>query len=214
MDNGVARCEMWNAEQRQAKYIINSVRTYEFVGSRWRTLWDYEFMDFFLRVPEELRYGMKLYLDCLRRKIFVDDLAHARRDSSRRARILADAHEHSRTGAGGHRRCKKTIDTIKRQIRLQLLKVGVSRQHVTKLEKFQTSDVRLSGLGITDSPISFEERWIESAALQKLSPEVRRRWSRGSSYKLHSLRFPGVFGTMVLAEMTKSDHADRTRAGR
>jgi asparagine synthase (glutamine-hydrolysing) len=208
LDNGVARCEMWNAEQRQAKYIINSVRTYEFVGSPWRTLWDYEFMDFFLNVPEELRYGMKLYLDCLRRKVFVNDLAplgaipiEGRGSLQTLTSIRPPARRPSAIG--------KTWDLIKRQVRLRLLKAGVSRQRVSKLERFQTSDVRLSGLGITDSSISFEEALDRLGALPALAPEVRLALRPWLGYQLHSLRFAAVFGTMVLAEMSqKGRHND------
>jgi len=55
IDSPLMCSEMWNAEHRQASYIINSVRAYEFVGSQWRTLWDYQLMDFFLRVPTSYR---------------------------------------------------------------------------------------------------------------------------------------------------------------
>jgi hypothetical protein len=203
-DNGVARCEMWNAEQRQAKYIINSCRMYEFVGSPWRTLWDYEFMDFFLSVPENFRYGMQLYLDCLRRKIFVDDLAplgqiHVGKRGSLQTLMS------TRPPARRISKTKLLVDTFKRQVRAWLLKAGVSREHVTKLEKFQTSDVRLSGLGITEDSPTFEEALKRVGALSALSPKVREALQPWMGYKLHSLRFPGVFGTLVLAEMSKHE---------
>ncbi len=67
--------EMWNAEHRQALYIVNSVRTYEFVGSNWRTLWDYDLMDFFVKVPLKYRFGQRLYVNTLRDRIFTDAAA-------------------------------------------------------------------------------------------------------------------------------------------
>jgi asparagine synthase (glutamine-hydrolysing) len=202
MNNGVACCEMWNAEQRQAKYIINSARTYEFVGSRWRTLWDYEFMDFFLGVPDELRYGMKLYLDCLRRKIFVDDLAQLGAIPVG-GRGSLQTLTSTRAPARRPSALKRAVDAIKRQIRNRLLKAGIDRRHVTKLEKFQTSDVRFSGLGITDPATTFEQALAHIGALQALAPEVREALQPWMNYRLHSLRFPGIFGTMVLAELAK-----------
>lgn len=63
--------ECWNAEHRQALFIINSVRSYEHKGIRWRTLWDSEFMDFFLRVPMEFKKYKRLYTNVLRDRIFV-----------------------------------------------------------------------------------------------------------------------------------------------
>ena len=66
----VTRYEMWGAEARQALYVINSVRAYERVSPRWRTLWDYSLMDFFLKVPLEYRVGKRLYVNTLRKKLF------------------------------------------------------------------------------------------------------------------------------------------------
>jgi len=70
--NPVACFEMWDAENRQSLYIVNSVRVYEFVGARWRTLWDYDLMDFFLKVPTHYRYQKKLYVNTLYNHIFID----------------------------------------------------------------------------------------------------------------------------------------------
>ena len=68
--------ETWDVENRQAKYIINSVRVYEFFDCNWMLpWWDYELMDFFLRVKVDLRHQKKLYRNTLIRKIFVGDLS-------------------------------------------------------------------------------------------------------------------------------------------
>ena len=66
----VAAAEMWDAQARQALYIINSVRAYEFIGAEWRTLWDYPLMDLFLKVPLEYRFGQRLYVNVLRDRVF------------------------------------------------------------------------------------------------------------------------------------------------
>ena len=48
--------ELWDWQERQAKYIVNSVRVYEQFGLNWwLPLWDYEFMKFWEDVPLALR---------------------------------------------------------------------------------------------------------------------------------------------------------------
>jgi asparagine synthase (glutamine-hydrolysing) len=59
--------ERWDLQERQAKFICNSMRVYEFFGFEWRLpLFDHELMDFWSRVPMGLRLGRKLYLDFAR----------------------------------------------------------------------------------------------------------------------------------------------------
>lgn len=54
--------ECWNWEERQAKFICNSLRVYEFFGYDWAMpFWDADFMDFWLHVPADLRSGCRLY---------------------------------------------------------------------------------------------------------------------------------------------------------
>jgi asparagine synthase (glutamine-hydrolysing) len=56
--------ERWDLRERQAKFICNSMRVYEYFGCEWRLpLFDHELMDFWARVPFELRLGRKLYLE-------------------------------------------------------------------------------------------------------------------------------------------------------
>jgi len=60
----VSSFEEWDWKERQAKFIVNSVRVYEYFGYEWRLpLWDTELMEFWSQVPTELRFGRKLYLD-------------------------------------------------------------------------------------------------------------------------------------------------------
>lgn len=54
--------EKWEWQERQAKFIINSVRVYEFWGYDWYLpLWDKDFMIFWQKVPVHLRRGKILY---------------------------------------------------------------------------------------------------------------------------------------------------------
>lgn len=54
--------ELWDWQERQAKFIVNSVRVYEFWGYDWLIpLWDKELMDFFAKVPLEYRLNKVLY---------------------------------------------------------------------------------------------------------------------------------------------------------
>ncbi|NDP41112.1 MAG: asparagine synthase [Aromatoleum sp.] len=54
--------ERWDLQERQAKFICNSMRVYEDFGYEWRLpLFDHELMDFWARVPVEMRVGRSLY---------------------------------------------------------------------------------------------------------------------------------------------------------
>ncbi|AKB80543.1 Asparagine synthetase (glutamine-hydrolyzing) [Methanosarcina horonobensis HB-1 = JCM 15518] len=67
--------EYFDSNERQAKFIINSVRVYEFFGYEWRIpLWDAELMEFFLRVPIEHRINRNLYKKYARDCLFSGEL--------------------------------------------------------------------------------------------------------------------------------------------
>lgn len=52
----------WDWRQRQAKFIVNSIRVYEFFGYEWRLpFWDLEFMRFWMRIPLRQRIHRDLY---------------------------------------------------------------------------------------------------------------------------------------------------------
>ncbi|MCO7251754.1 asparagine synthetase B family protein [Pseudoalteromonas sp. Ps84H-4] len=54
--------EYWDWRERQAKYICNSVRVYEYYSYKWLLpLWDKRIMEFWLKVPVELKLNRKLY---------------------------------------------------------------------------------------------------------------------------------------------------------
>jgi asparagine synthase (glutamine-hydrolysing) len=60
--------ECWDCEERQAKFIVNSVRTYEWFGFQWRLpLFDAELMDFWSRVNLEGRRRRRLYFEFVQR---------------------------------------------------------------------------------------------------------------------------------------------------
>lgn len=62
--------EYWNIVNRQAKYINNSVRIYEYYGYEHRLpLWDKQLTQFFLELPPGKRIGIVLY-EIYLRKIF------------------------------------------------------------------------------------------------------------------------------------------------
>jgi asparagine synthase (glutamine-hydrolysing) len=61
--------------ERVAKFIVNSVRVYEFFGYSWRMpLWDNELMDFFSKVPLKFRFNEYLYIKYAKNVLFVDSL--------------------------------------------------------------------------------------------------------------------------------------------
>jgi asparagine synthase (glutamine-hydrolysing) len=61
--------ECWELQERQAKFICNALRVYESFGHEWRLPWyDAELMDFWSRVPIELRTGRALYLEYVRQR--------------------------------------------------------------------------------------------------------------------------------------------------
>jgi asparagine synthase (glutamine-hydrolysing) len=61
--------EWWDLEERQAKFICNSVRVYESFGFEWRLpLFDAELMDFWSRIPIDLRVGRALYFEFVKNR--------------------------------------------------------------------------------------------------------------------------------------------------
>lgn len=58
--------EYWEWQERQSKFIINSVRVYDFWGYDWRLpLWDIELMEFWKEIPYDLKLNKKLYIEYL-----------------------------------------------------------------------------------------------------------------------------------------------------
>jgi len=62
----LCRAERFNIQERQAKFIVNSVRTYEYFGYEWLIpLWSNTLMDFWSGISKQKRYQRKLYFQCL-----------------------------------------------------------------------------------------------------------------------------------------------------
>lgn len=60
--NNAQLFEMFNWRERQAKYIVNSCRTYEFYKYDWyMPLWDSELVHYWLNVPLQERLNRKMY---------------------------------------------------------------------------------------------------------------------------------------------------------
>jgi asparagine synthase (glutamine-hydrolysing) len=54
--------EKWNFEENQIKRMANSVKIYDFFGYKyWLPLWDYEYMNFWCKVPVRYRCSKNLY---------------------------------------------------------------------------------------------------------------------------------------------------------
>jgi asparagine synthase (glutamine-hydrolysing) len=58
--------EKWDWQERQAKFIVNSIRVYEFFGfDWWLPFWDNEFMFYWMDVPLQYRKNKILYNECV-----------------------------------------------------------------------------------------------------------------------------------------------------
>lgn len=63
--------ENWDHKERQAKFIVNSVRTFEFFGYGFRLpLWDSELVEFFKKTPYKYKLYKLLYDDVLKNTFF------------------------------------------------------------------------------------------------------------------------------------------------
>ena len=57
-----ALCELWEHQERQAKYVINQQRAYEFLGVDWMLpFWDMKLVNFWRGVPYQYKLGQNLY---------------------------------------------------------------------------------------------------------------------------------------------------------
>lgn len=60
--------DLWDWQERQAKFIVNSVRAFEFYEYEWRLpLWDHELMEFWQHIPFYYRFQRKLYMQYVER---------------------------------------------------------------------------------------------------------------------------------------------------
>ena len=72
-DEAVAYYERFEYEERQAKYVINGQRNYEYLNRRWELpLWDRDIVSFWREIPADLKYNQALYKHALQRWNFRD----------------------------------------------------------------------------------------------------------------------------------------------
>jgi len=72
-DSFIRALDIWNFYERQQKFIINSVRVYEFFGYEWRLpLWDSEIADLWYGMPSVYRKNKTLYNDYLNEQLFAE----------------------------------------------------------------------------------------------------------------------------------------------
>jgi asparagine synthase (glutamine-hydrolysing) len=63
--------ENWDLKERQAKFIVNSARTFLFFGYEYTMpFWDKNIIDFFSKIPFSLKFNKKLYDTVLKQSIF------------------------------------------------------------------------------------------------------------------------------------------------
>jgi asparagine synthase (glutamine-hydrolysing) len=199
--NPLACCEMWNAENRQAKYIINSVRIYEFARARWRTLWDYEFMDFYLRVPLKLRYGQRLYLDCLRERVFVGDLA-ALADIPVTGHGPLSAITTLRRPSRRTSRFDRYRGALRRKLAWRRFKAG-SRHPKGVTNSKNEAVVLLDGFAEVDPRRTFLEALEHVGASDRLTPDIRQALTPWLSMRLESVPLMAIHTVLTLARMTR-----------
>ena len=71
IDDFVSINEAWFTNHKVAKYLVNSLRLYEFFGFEWRMpLWDNEIVEYWYRIPNNQRINDKLYDRYLFSRIF------------------------------------------------------------------------------------------------------------------------------------------------
>lgn len=65
--DAIARYELWEYEGRQARWVVNAQRTYEYLGLGWELpLWHPALIDFFRDLPVDMKIGQRRYRDYLR----------------------------------------------------------------------------------------------------------------------------------------------------
>jgi len=71
IDDFVSFNEAWFTNHKVAKYLVNSLRLYEFFGFEWRMpLWDNEIIEYWYHIPNDQRINDKLYDRYLFNRIF------------------------------------------------------------------------------------------------------------------------------------------------
>jgi len=67
--------DAWEVDNRQAKFIVNSLRSYDFHGIPWAMpLWDYELIDLFAAIPPKYKIRQRVHFNALVSKTLRGDL--------------------------------------------------------------------------------------------------------------------------------------------
>ena len=83
------------------------------------------------------------------------------------------------------------------------MQAGVSRGRIRSGDGADFIRMVLSGLGVEEGPLTFEEALRQAKAWESLTPGVRDALKPWLNFGLDSLRLPGVYGTIVLAQMSE-----------
>jgi hypothetical protein len=71
--------EEWEWQSRQARFIVNAVRVYEYFNHSWAIpLWDHRIMEFFSRLPLSAKIRKRIYINALLRHVFTGPVARLR----------------------------------------------------------------------------------------------------------------------------------------
>ncbi|MFW6116341.1 MAG: asparagine synthase-related protein [bacterium] len=73
--NPLSSLYRWHHQNANRRKYLTELRTYERFGHWMLPYYDYDLFEFFTRVPPELLYRQRLYVDTLIHRIFVDDLS-------------------------------------------------------------------------------------------------------------------------------------------
>ncbi len=86
--NSVGMYHFWEWKERQAKYIANSVRVYEYFGYEWKLpFWDRRLIEFWDRISVELRKDRFLFLQYMEKIGLKSDSSNDRKFAGARSRI-------------------------------------------------------------------------------------------------------------------------------
>lgn len=212
IESACAQYEMWDAENRQALYIINSVRTYEFFGARWRTMWDYPLMDFFLTVPLHLRFGERLYVNTIRDHLF--------RGPMRDLAVIPIAGKGDWTGRDGLKKQIRIGTNLQRSV-YQLLRACrqlINSRPVTISARSRAMGpwldpyLRLYGYGFTPQTTRIRDVFEETGLAEWFPPLVKEFLEAYSDFRPHEVSYLGLSSALELGEILKSIHARQGHA--
>lgn len=119
-DEGFANAyELWDWQERQAKYIVNSVRVYDqFQLDWWLPLWDLEFVLFWMEVPLRLRKGREWFRDWIIKEY---------------QSVAIECREEGRSNASEHSSVQATLTRIANMVLPNIL-----QERLRKIRRYRT----------------------------------------------------------------------------